>query len=291
MSPNQIRPPEGVPQIRESITFVPVRVETRFGEIGLSTGTAFFLNRKGRSFLITNWHIVSGRSPIDGQPLCKKTTAIPDHIIIRVPTNEPRKGGAFLRTYVDRQLPLYNEKKSPIWFEHPTEGYKCDVIAIPLSGLDETAIVGADHDRHGLEELPLYPSLDVYVVGFPRGMGGRAATPIWKRGTIATEPDLDHDKQPKFLIDTATREGMSGSPVYAQEVGTWLPPGGSDREQRSFGKGRMFVGVYSGRIGAEDEFKAQLGIVWKRSAIESVIEAEKFGKSSFDFFSQSNDER
>lgn len=32
-----------------------------------------------------------------------------------------------------------------------------------------------------------------------------------------------------------------------------------------------FVGVYSRRIGAEDEFKAQLGRVWKRQVIEDII--------------------
>jgi len=40
-----------------------------------------------------------------------------------------------------------------------------------------------------------------------------------------------------------------------------------------FGKGRRFVGVYSGRLGAEDEFKAQLGIVWKESALISLVES------------------
>jgi hypothetical protein len=125
--------------------------------------------------------------------------------------------------------------------------------------------------------------MDVYALGFPRGMSGRGVTPIWKRGTIATEPDLDHDDRPIFLIDTATRDGMSGSPVYAQEVGTWLPPGSRDESKRIIGKGRMFVGIYSGRVNAEDEFKAQLGIVWKTRVIEEVILGECIGQNSFTF--------
>jgi hypothetical protein len=104
-------------------------------------------------------------------------------------------------------------------------------------------------------------------------MSGGGQLPIWKRATIATEPDFDLDGLPKFYIDTATREGMSGSPVYAQEVGYWLPEGESDQSKATLGKGRRFLGVYSGRLGADDEFKAQRGIVWKESALISLIEA------------------
>ena len=32
-----------------------------------------------------------------------------------------------------------------------------------------------------------------------------------------------------------------------------------------------FVGIYSGRIGAGDELKAQLGIVWKGSVLTEII--------------------
>jgi hypothetical protein len=178
---------------------------------------------------------------------------------------------------------LYDNNKTPVWFEHPRFREKVDAVAIPMEGLEETAVLAADHPRHNLDKLALYPSLDVFVLGFPKGMSGRAATPIWKRGTIATEPYIDQDELPLFLIDTATREGMSGSPVYAQEVGAWLPDGAKDEGQRVLGKGRMFVGIYSGRINAEDEFKAQLGMVWKRQAIDEILEARQVGQDSFTF--------
>jgi hypothetical protein len=43
----------------------------------------------------------------------------------------------------------------------------------------------------------------------------------------------------------------------------------------------MFVGVYSGRVGAEDEFKAQLGVVWKTSVLDEIISAAQRGDGSF----------
>jgi hypothetical protein len=39
------------------------------------------------------------------------------------------------------------------------------------------------------------------------------------------------------------------------------------------GKGRRFIGVYSGRLGAEDEFKAQLGLVWKESGLIELLDS------------------
>ncbi len=50
-----------------------------------------------------------------------------------------------------------------------------------------------------------------------------------------------------------------------------MPRGVTDSLARIIGKGRMFVGAYAGRIGAEDEFKAQLGVVWKASMLDEII--------------------
>jgi hypothetical protein len=75
---------------------------------------------------------------------------------------------------------------------------------------------------------------------------------------------------------------MSGSPVYAMEKGAWMPDGKTDISDLTFGKAHDFLGVYSGRIHAEDEFKAQLGLVWKAAAVEEIIEGDCTGISSFE---------
>ena len=101
-------------------------------------------------------------------------------------------------------------------------------------------------------------------------MSGGAHFPIWKRGSIATEPDIDLDGLPKLFVDTASREGMSGAPVFAQYTGFWTPEDKSELKDSVFGTGRRFLGIYSGRVG-DDPFQAQLGIVWKPTAIEEII--------------------
>lgn len=44
-----------------------------------------------------------------------------------------------------------------------------------------------------------------YVLGYPKGLHGGDDFPVWKRASIASEPDLDIDGLPKVLVDTATR--------------------------------------------------------------------------------------
>jgi hypothetical protein len=192
-------------------------------------------------------------------------------MIVGIPC-EAEKDGLYCIQWEWRVIPLYHDSamQRPIWFEHPIFQRRVDVVTIPFPGLEDTAIIPANDIRLKLERIRLAPSLDVFVLGFPKGMSGGAQFPIWKRGSVATEPDMDLDGLPKVLIDTATREGMSGAPVFAQESGYWTPEDKQGPADAIFGKGRRFLGVYSGRVG-DDLFQAQLGIVWKPSAIEDVI--------------------
>jgi hypothetical protein len=179
-------------------------------------------------------------------------------------------------------LTLYEdaERHRPIWWEHPKHGSTVDAVAIEMGEVPTTKIVPANAESLGLEHLLLTPGMDVFVLGYPMGISGGGRFPIWKRGSIASEPDVHIDDLPKMYVDTATREGMSGAPVYAQESGVWAPEGKTDFKDWILGKGNRFIGVYSGRVG-DDPFLAQLGIVWKEEAIVEIIEAAHIGTSSF----------
>jgi hypothetical protein len=265
-----------IPQIREAMSWVPLKLKPSRRGNQLSVATGFFYEHNERSFLITNYHVVSGRHPETGETLHSKGLC-PDSIVLGIATVADHHGspGAQLVQWKWLTLSLFTAGGTgkPIWTEHPKYGRRFDAVAIPLSGLQDTRITPANAKSFALDRIRVYPGMEAFVLGYPRGMSGGAHFPIWKRATIATEPDIDLDGLPRFYIDTATREGMSGSPVYAQEVGYWLPEGETDQSKASIGKGRRFVGVYSGRLGAEDEFKAQLGIVWKESALISLLES------------------
>ena len=264
-----------VPQIREALTWVPLQLRTSANGKELSIATCFFYQHKERSFLVTNHHVVSGRHP-DTNNVLDPDGNVPDTLILGVATSADKshQSAPEKLQWKWRELPLYtNGESEPIWTEHPEHGKRVDVVAIPLSGLEDTRIKAANSPELDLDRIQIYPSMEAFVLGYPRGMSGGGYFPIWKRATIATEPDFDLDGLPRFYVDTATREGMSGSPVYAQEVGYWLPERETDQNKAWIGKGRRFVGVYSGRLNAEDEFKAQLGIVWKESALISIVES------------------
>src|SRR4051812_7501865 len=46
----------------------------------LSTATGFVVEHGGRRFLISNWHVFSGRNADTGEPLDSKTAALPDQV-------------------------------------------------------------------------------------------------------------------------------------------------------------------------------------------------------------------
>ncbi len=265
-----------IPQIREDLSWVPLKLKTSANGQELSIATGFVFLHDGRSFLITNFHVVSGKNP-NTNILLDPNELVPDTLTVGIASRLAgiqQPGQKLIRwNWVSFDLYSEGDHSKPNWTVHPEYGGRVDVVAIPLSGLEETCVKAANAPELDLDLIRTYPSMDAFVIGYPRGMSGGAHFPIWKRATIATEPDIDLDGLPRFYIDTATREGMSGSPVYAQEVGYWLPEGETDQKKAYVGKGRRFVGVYSGRLGAEDEFKAQLGIVWKVDALISVVEA------------------
>jgi hypothetical protein len=110
--------------------------------------------------------------------------------------------------------------------------------------------------------------LDCFILGHPEGITGPVFTPVWKRGSIATEP---HPNQPTFLVDSATRQGMSGSPVIARHSGLLgLSDDGKLSGDSVIGTCENFVGIYSGRLG-NDELGFQLGRVWKSAVLETLL--------------------
>jgi hypothetical protein len=120
----------------------------------------------------------------------------------------------------------------------------------------------------GETSLPLEVGLDVMIIGFPRGLAAQGNMPIWKRGSVAAEPlVLRNDGVPIYLVDSASREGMSGSPVYLLGNGAVRMENGNIEFFN--GTAARLIGVYAGRVG--DETDMQLGRVWKRDVLDEMI--------------------
>lgn len=238
-------------------------LEMFFQQTFLSLGTAFVWKQGSDHYLVTNWHNVSGKDPRTGKHL-SQTLAEPD----QVKTWWNVKGNLGAKT--ETMVPLRSANGEPLWWIHPIFGSKVDVIVLPITPPPNT-------DMHPINEMPslnlrLEVGQDIFILGYPFGIGP-AGLPIWKRASIASEPEVLHPSDPHILVDTASRPGMSGSPVICKSWATHQLDNGS--VQMSTGSAYRFVGVYSGRIAATDQNDAQLGMVCPAQLLIEIIAGAK----------------
>jgi hypothetical protein len=191
--------------------------------------------------------------------------ALPESLLIH--HNELDHIGSWLT----KSEPLYGSDGEPLWVEHPGLGAEADVVALPLTNLEDVAVL--DYDPWKPVAADLFAGDFVNIIGFPFGItaGGRFA--VWIKGGIASEPDIDFGGRPVFLVDARTRQGNSGSPVVAYfptgviPMAHGLTLGNTSAED--------FLGVYSGRIpqDARTRQESDLGIVWKARIVAEIIDA------------------
>jgi hypothetical protein len=264
----------------------------------MATGTAFNYLHNDTNYIITNWHNLAGRDFFTRDHINRQSRT---PLWIKVDT-----GGFRTREEFDagkfgiyrRRVEIYRDPDAQLdrlWLEHPVLGTEgCDVVAIPTEKpLDEPDFLHNQVNRISVERVPIIPGEVAVVIGFPRGIEVAWSLPLWKSTFIASEPyydvTIDGKRLRAFFIDGYTREGMSGSPVFARYNGTWdlnhpyAPvdpdaPNFWSRDDIVFGHTAMeFVGVYSGRL-KQNEADAALALVWKRELIEEICQAGHDGK-------------
>ena len=182
----------------------------------LGCATAFCDIWDGNRYLITNWHNVTGRDPRTGQP--KATDAVVPssvraYFIELVHTSDGdayRPPGTF---HADFSIDMGSTDH---WIMHQ-DGQAIDIAALRLID-DEHRYIVPINDAVTIDNPVLEVGGEHYILGFPRGLKPVGNFPIWKRGSIASEPRWRARDERCFWIDAATREGMSGSPVVARAI-------------------------------------------------------------------------
>lgn len=242
--------------------------EIYFNEIKLSSGTCFFTKRNERVYVITNWHIASGRDA-DTKVALDKMGSIPNKLRIFVPV-DCKDGTCYydVSSFVD--VSLRDEDDQPLWYEMTVGDRTVDVVAIPLENTEFCFSLIESGEEPFNKNTGIEITSEIYIVGFPFG-NDYGYTPIWKKGSVASEPNIQMEGLPYFFADTATKQGMSGSPVvmYQRRPMTIV----SESEGKFSRNMTKLVGIYSGRIGAYSESRndAQLGRVWHASVIDEII--------------------
>jgi len=184
---------------------------------------------------------------------------VPDEIII------VHNRANHLGEWVTRRESLYHNG-NPRWIEHPTLGDNADVVALPLTHLDDVALY--PHDISGGAQILIGPAEPVSVIGFPFGLQAGGSLAIWATGFVASEPDIDFNNLPVLLIDCRTRPGQSGSAVIAYRAGGTVAMADGSTTIMT-GPVWRFLGIYSGRINEQSD----LGLVWKARAVQEVVGA------------------
>jgi len=245
--------------VTDQYSFAAKPLELSFQGKSLSSGTGFIWRAEGKAFLITNWHIVTGIDPRTGRHLANHGGE-PDTVSVQFdPVGAPFGMGRPI------PLPLRDAEGVPLWLEHSAVR-GIDVVALPLPEMPDVAL----YPINEMDDDPMLVAIgtDAFILGYP--FGNAASTfPIWKRASIASEPHVSIDGQPCFYVDTASRPGMSGSPVILRSWGGFQ----TDKGGMVAGPGAAtrFIGVYSGRIVAKDQLQAQLGVVWRAEVVDRII--------------------
>ena len=246
----------------------------------LGEATGFFCEYKNQIFLVTNWHVVSGRHFQTKLPL-HRSQALPGSLKVHthistaiVPITAPLSSTAL-------QLSLLDKNGAPSWLEHPLFGCDVDVIAIAVDSQIPACrkIFRIDLASELVRDTQLSVMDQAFVTGYPLSATTTPnSLPIYKSGTIASEPRV-FDSQPRIYIDGKTKTGMSGSPVMVKRRNPYdqLNVDGESSEETL-----DFVGIYSGRERQErSEFEAELGIMWPyRECLLPIIEAYLHSEST-----------
>jgi hypothetical protein len=146
-----------------------------------------------------------------------------------------------------------------------------DVVALPLKGTPPScsSLLFCPLDLSSMaKESDIAPGMLVYIIGYPEGInvgtgeciGGapHGGWPIWITGHIASDPGLDYEGRPVYLINASTGGGLSGAPVFVKKGG-----------------GMQFLGVYSAGMSSKysGERVVGMGEVWRSRIVEEILKS------------------
>lgn len=244
------------------------KLELLCGPNQLGTATGFFLKQQDRWFLVTNWHVLSGRNPATGQPN-HISAAVPD--ICRFYVSSLHDSSIF---WTQHDVPLGDVANGNThWLQHPQLGQNADVAALPLPNIDIPLARDLLAPDGNDEDMFIDLGGELFLPGFPLGFSANGLMPIWKRASLASSLEFGHSIDRFFYVDTATREGMSGTPCLA--ISNWRHYALDRTTNKMSVVDRplswRFLGVYSGRHNPSDSFEAQIGIVWRETLVLETI--------------------
>jgi hypothetical protein len=206
------------------------RLEPFWHDVALPKATGFFY-KYGQTHGLTNWHVLTGKHAVT-EKLAGEHDRFPTRLKCHWTEKDETRVAA---RSLELELPVIKDGQ-PTWWQHRgflnQEGkpQQVDIGVICLNdwmpnyeeqksriaAFDAAVLVQTDRQGNALHVEYAYAKVgaEVFILGFPMGLALQGVFPVWKRGSIASEPLIAIDGNlPIFFVDAATRHGMSGSPV------------------------------------------------------------------------------
>lgn len=245
------------------LTSAVVKLELMFNDLIVAVGSGFVWDDGNSLSLVTAWHNLTGTNPFTNQSI-SPTGVRPDSINCIFLSPIPNFPYSV-------NFPLYEPDGSSIWRIHNKYGPSVDIATFPIKPSNLELTICQAINKLSQSNLPIRPGAAVFAIGYPKGLS-IAGTAIWKNATIASEPQLTiiTENPGYILIDTATREGMSGCPVVVYRDRGYEK---SSADLMLDGVEIRFLGLYTGRLASADILEAQLGMVWPLNLVQEVVEA------------------
>ena len=232
------------------------------GNETVSQGTGFYFGLEDSSgsviFLVTNYHVVTGYPPEHSGP------PKGDNIVFSLHKNADNPGDV-----KQIRFPLFTKNGKPTWLSSK-EFPHADVAVIPIvpSLCRDAKVFGISEDWTE-SNIRVRPTSTITLIGYPYGYYDKKNwLPVWKTGSVASEPDVDFEGKPLFLVDISAFPGMSGSPAFAIAYGAYETLEGPT----TVGHVQKFLGIYASMQVLEDEkyleelpSESRLGVVIKES--------------------------
>src|SRR5260370_19014999 len=173
----------------DRLTLSTVPLEQYFNDTRLGQGTGFMWRAGGRDYLVTNWHVLSMRNFFAPEKNLRCDGGRTNRLraIFNVKT------GSFDR--YPSEFSIRDEHDRPRWLVHPIR--KVDIAVLPI----EVVATPINRPNDSIR-LPLYPInelaneklriaiwMEVFILGYPFKIE-LPGYPVWKRGSIASEPGL-----------------------------------------------------------------------------------------------------
>jgi hypothetical protein len=254
----------------------------------VARGTGFFWKYAGLPYLITNWHIASGKNIFTGGNVSKQGY-IPGKIRFHGLSIDQR--GEALKFHRQKWVLTIDEQAQALLAQPPKVlGREADIWGIQIpphcvlhKDRTRTGFVGAEDvssfvNDHVGARIITRAGDDCFVLGYPLANYEGLMPPVWKRGSIASDTNIGVDNRPIFLVDAATAPSMSGAPIFRRVVTAVAFDHGKQAlvEHTSF----AFVGVYAGRLQSAELEKTNIGYGWYATLINGVLDYYGYGKGS-----------